>query len=134
MGKRLFSFLVVVILLFSFAACNQSEKNPDVSNNAVIPPATQISNEFAQQLPEFKFKENVIDSYDESLRYSFSVECSEREAKNYIKAVKDEGFVNGYPEQTPVSGNGYYKASNDEKYMIEIVYKNGILTVYVTRP
>ena len=38
------------------------------------------------------------------------------------------------PEQQPVSGDGYYKASNDNGYMIEIVHKAEVLTVYMTRP
>lgn len=77
------------------------------------------------QLPEFDFSSEIIDSYDE---------CSKSEFKKYINAVKGSGFVLGFPEQQPVSGDGYYKASNDKGYMIEIVHKADVLTVYMTRP
>lgn len=133
MLKKIFSILIITIIAFSVSSCEMKENNGP-TENGVIPPVTKIANEFAGQLPEFKFSEKLIESYDESLSYSFSVECSEKESEKYIKAVKNEGFTEGYPDAAPISGKGYYKASNAEGYMAEIVYKNGVLTVYVTRP
>ena len=131
MIKRLLAFISLFIVLFSFSSC----KNVDGGKgNGVIPASTKIANDFVQQLPEFDFSADIVDSYDESLRYSFSVECSNGEFKKYLNSVKDSGFVLGFPEQQPVSGEGYYKASNDKGYMIELVHKSGLLTVYVTRP
>ena len=131
MLKKITAMLSLLVIIFSFAACKDVEGG---EGNGVIPASTKIVNEFALQLPEFDFSSDIIDSYDESLRYSFSVECSKSEFKKYINAVKDAGFVLGFPEQQPVSGDGYYKASNDKGYMIEIVHKADVLTVYMTRP
>jgi hypothetical protein len=131
MLKKFTAIISLMIIILSFAACKDTE---DIEGNGVIPASTKIANEFALQLPEFDFSSDVVDSYDESLRYSFSVECSKSEFKKYLNSVKDSGFVYGFPEQEPVSGDGYYKASNDKGYMIEIVYKSDVLTVYVTRP
>lgn len=131
MTKKLFAFISLFIIIFSLASC----KNVDSGEgNGVIPASTKIANEFAQQLPEFDFSADIVDSYDEAIRYSFSVECSKSEFKKYLNAVKESGFVLGFPEQQPVSGEGYYKASNDNGYMIEMVLKSDLLTVYVTRP
>lgn len=131
MLKKITAMLLLLVIIFSFAACKDVEGG---EGNGVIPASTKIANEFALQLPEFDFSSDIVDSYDESLRYSFSVECSKSEFKKYINAVKDAGFVLGFPEQQPVSGDGYYKASNDKGYMIEIVHKADVLTVYMTRP
>lgn len=129
--KKFISLLFISVIIFAFASCN---KVPEEVVPNVIPPVTQIKNEFAEQLPDFKFSAQITDSYDESLRYSFSVECSDREFRKYLGEIEDSGFIYGFPEQTPVSGKGYYKASNDKGYMVEIVHKNNILTVNVTRP
>ena len=131
MLKKITAMLSLLVIILSFAACKDVEGG---EGNGVIPASTKIANEFALQLPEFDFSSDIIDSYDESLRYSFSVECSKSEFKKYLNAVKDSGFVFGFPEQQPVSGDGYYKASNDKGYMIEIVHKADVLTVYMTRP
>lgn len=131
MLKKIMAMLSLLVIIFSFAACKDIEGG---EGNGVIPASTKIANEFALQLPEFEFSSDIVDSYDESLRYSFSVECSKSEFKKYLNAVKDSGFVLGFPEQQPVSGDGYYKASNDNGYMIEIVHKAEVLTVYMTRP
>lgn len=131
MSRKFLAIFTLFIILFSFAACNNVDGG---EGNGVIPASTKIANEFAQQLPEFEFSSDIVDSYDESLRYSFSVECNKSEFKKYLNAVKDSGFVLGFPEQQPVSGEGYYKASNDKGYMIELVFKSNVLTIYVTRP
>ncbi len=133
MLKKIFSILLITIIAFSVSSCEMDDNNGG-TGNGVVPPVTMIANEFAQQLPDFDFSEETVESYDESLRYSFSVRCSEKESEKYIKAVKKEGFTEGYPDAAPVSGKGYYKASDAEGYMAEIVYKDGVMTVYVTRP
>ncbi|MBR2867697.1 MAG: hypothetical protein IKB88_01355 [Clostridia bacterium] len=129
--KKIISFLFISVIVFSFSSCN---KVPEEVVPNVIPPVTQIKNEFAEQLPGFKFSAEITDSYDESLRYSFSVKCSNSEFRKYLGEIEDAGFVYGFPEQEPVSGKGYYKASNDKGYMVEIVHKDGVLTVHITRP
>lgn len=140
MNKKIFILIISsLMLVLAFASCNKPEQNaqttaPSKAAPVVSVPETKIANDFAQQLPAFAFSSAIADSYDESLRYTFSVVCSQEEFNNYLAAVKNAGFTLGYPEQSPVSGNGYYKASNQNKYMIEIVYKNGELTVDLTRP
>ena len=131
MFRKSIAVISLFIIVLSLVSC----KNVDApQGNGVIPASTQIANEFVGQLPEFDFSSEIVDSYGESLRYSFSVKCSKSEYKKYINAVKDAGFVLGFPEEQPVSGEGYYKASNDKGYMVEIVFKSEILTVYITRP
>ncbi len=133
MLRKSIAVISLFIIVLSLASCKNID-NGEGNGNGVIPASTKIANEFALQLPEFDFSSEIVDSYGESLRYSFSVNCSKNEYKKYLDAVKSAGFVLGFPEQQPVSGEGYYKASNDKGYMIEIVYKSEVLTVYVTRP
>ena len=86
MLKKITAMLSLLVIILSFAACKDVEGG---EGNGVIPASTKIANEFALQLPEFDFSSDIIDSYDESLRYSFSVECGKSEFKKYINAVKD---------------------------------------------
>lgn len=142
MKKLIFCFITVLFIL-SFASCNKPEiadQTTPVSSPApvvIAPSETKIFNNFAAQLPNFVFKNAVaiVDNYEESLSYKFTVKSDFNEFNSYVAALKEAGFALGYPEQSPVSGEGYYKASNADKYMIEAVFaKNGEITVTVTRP
>ena len=135
--------LTVLIIVFSFVSCKKTDVPEDLtvpSGNAPVvhaPSETKIFNDFAAQLPNFVFRSAIaiVDNYDESLSYKFTVKSDSEEFKSYVAALKEAGFVSGYPEQAPVSGEGYYKASNSDKYMVEAVYaQNGEITVTVTRP
>lgn len=141
--KKLFICLSVIVLMLSFASCDkdgnadQTTAAPKDSPVVIAPSETKIFNDFAAQLPNFVFKSAVaiVDNYEESLSYKFTVKSDANEFKAYVSALKDAGFVSGYPETAPVSGEGYYKASNADKYMVEAVFTgNGEMTVTVTRP
>ena len=90
MYRKIISVLFIFAFAFSLVSCNMDDEVG--SDNGVVAPVTQIANEFSAQLPDFNFSEDIVDSYEESLRYSFSVECSEKESEKYIKAVKKVGF------------------------------------------
>lgn len=141
--KKIIVCFAVIVTVISFASCNKTEapaQTVPVTGKAPVvhaPSETKIFNDFAAQLPNFVFKNAVaiVDSYDEALSYKFTVKSDSAEFEGYVAALKEAGFVSGYPEQSPVSGEGYYKASNQEKYMIEAVFaKSGEMTVTVTRP
>ena len=141
--KRFISVLFIILTtVLAFASCNKADEfAPTAPAEPTQAPVvyegeTKIPNDFAKQLPDFKFSSEitVTPNYDESLEYVFSVASNETEFKAYVEALKKAGFVNGYPEQAPVSDDGYYKASNAEKYMIEVTFFGGELTATVTRP
>ena len=139
--KKTAIILFVIISLFIFASCHkiidESDTLPysDVQTGAFqVPSNTKIFNGFASQLPGFAFKNPIIESYDESFSYEFTVLSNSGEFKSYVEALKAKGFVSG-TEGYPVSGDGYYKATNSDRFMVEAVLKDGAnLTVTVTRP
>ncbi len=139
--KKLILILLVFISVFIITSCNKVTKEnstvPAVSSpSAVVHPQTntKIFNDFAAQLPEFSFKNSVVDNYDQSVSFKFSVKSSKEEYNAYVEALIKAGFVNG-TEGSPVVGEGNYKATNSERYMVEAVLVNGTdLTVTVTRP
>ena len=141
--KKFLICFAAVIIVFSFASCNKNDASEQTNVNSGSAPVvhapsdTKIFNDFAAQLPNFVFKSAVaiVDNYEESLNYKFTVKSDSEEFKQYVSALKEAGFVSGYPESAPVSGDGYYKASNADKYMVEAVLMNGNeITVTVTRP
>lgn len=139
--KKTAILLFVIISLFIFASCQKSIEEGDASPHSAVqtgafqaPTNTKIFNDFAAQLPEFIFKNSIVESYDESFSYEFTVSSDSGEFKSYIEALKAKGFVSG-TEGVPISGDGYYKATNSDRYMVEAVLKDGTnLTVTVTRP
>lgn len=138
--KKTASIIIAILLTFIFVSCNkmpeESGSLQDVSENTAAfyaPTDTKIFNDFAAQLPEFDFN-NTVENYDESLSFVFSVRSNSEEFNKYVDALKAKGFTGG-TEGAPVSGEGYYKAINAERYMVEAVLENGVnLTVTVTRP
>ncbi len=139
--KKTASFLIAILFVFLFASCKDvSDKENtapvDAGQSAVVhaPSDTKIFNDFAAQLPDFKFSNPIIENYDESISYVFSVKSNIDEFDAYVEALKNAGFVSG-TEGAPVSGQGYYKATNSEKYLVDVVLvDNSELTVIVTRP
>lgn len=139
--KKSILILFVIISVFLFVSCNkvsQEESSVSVvsSPSAVVHPQTntKIFNDFAAQLPKFTFKNTVVDNYDQSVSFKFSVKSDKDEYNNYVEALIKAGFVNG-TEGAPIVGEGSYKATNSERYMVEAVLINGTdLTVTVTRP
>lgn len=139
--KKTAVFFYAFLLVFLFASCQKtvSDSQPLLTSAGqtgafVAPTDTKIFNDFADALPAFQFKNTVIESYDESLSYEFTVKSNNAEFERYVVTLKNSGFNTG-TEGAPVSGEGYYKATNSDRYMVEAVLRNGTdLTVTVTRP
>lgn len=138
--KKTVSVFAAILIAFLFASCNKALEENDAAPESLTqtaafyaPSDTKIFNDFAAQLPEFSFA-NPIENYDESISFVFSVKSSNDEFNEYVEALKSAGFTGG-TEGAPVSGEGFYKAVNGDRYMVEAVLKDGIdLTVTVTRP
>lgn len=131
--KKIIAALLIVACAFSLFGCNikNDSKKPDIKNTTAAittEQSTKIYNHFKDRLPEFRFKNEPEGIYDESLKYSFSVESSEREFKKYVNALEKAGFgVNAS------SATGYYTASSEDSYFVEAALVNGILNVSIKR-
>lgn len=140
MLKKSLLIIIAVLLALLFASCNKAldesnsvPESPEQTAAFLAPSDTKIFNDFAAQLPDFDFA-NSVENYDESISFEFSVKSSSDEFGKYVEALKTAGFTGG-TEGAPVSGEGYYKATNADRYMVEAVLENGVnLTVTVTRP
>ena len=129
MFKRLLAFLLVFMLAVGFSACKVNKSNTSGKKDGeTTQKITRIYNSFKDTLPDFRFDSEPVENYVEGISYSFSAECSEKDFDKYIKAVKKTGF-----DVRSVEGNGYYKAHNAEKYFVEIVLVDGMITVFVKR-
>lgn len=130
--KKIFAVVLVLLISLSVAGCNIKNDNIDEKeSNDVITTTDQVTliyNHFKDRLPEFDFKKTVNDKYKESLSYSFSVECSDREFKKYVSALEDAGF-----NQNAVSAEGYYTASTEDSYFVEAALISGVLNVNVKK-
>jgi len=129
MFKRLLAFSLVFMLAVGFSACKVDKNNASGRKDSeTTQKVTKIYNSFKDTLPDFGFDSVPVENYVEGISYSFSAECSKSDFDKYIKAVKKTGF-----DVKPVEGNGYYKAYNAEKYFVEIVLVDGVITVFVKR-
>ncbi len=130
--KKIFAVLFVLVISLSVAGCNIKNDNIDEKeSDAVVTTTEQVTliyNHFKDRLPEFKFKKEVKDTYKESLSYSFSVECSDREFQKYVTALEDAGF-----SKNAVSAEGYYTASTEDSYFVEAALINGVLNVNIKK-
>lgn len=131
MLKKIISAALAVLLLAGLSACSIKDDTSDKTRFSVsttVLRETRIHNYFKDMLPDFEFENQVSESYEESVKYIFNVECSERECKKYIEALKEAGFVNSATET-----ESYYTASTDEGYFVEMTHINGMLTVYTKK-
>lgn len=130
--KKIFAVLLMLAIALGVAGCNLKNDSIDANeSSAVITTTEQITliyNHFKDRLPEFDFKKEVKDSYRESLSYSFSVECSDREFNKYVSALEDAGF-----NKNAVSAEGYYTASTEDSYFVEAALISGVLNVNVKK-
>lgn len=128
--KKLFALILAVIIVMSLASCSIKT----TSDSESVKPAettvkeTRIRNSYKDVLPDFKFKNEISENYEESISYSFNVECSEKECEKYIKQLKKSGFVNGATET-----ESYYCGVTDDGYFVEMVYVNGKITVFTKK-
>ncbi len=127
--KKLFSILIIASMLFCLASCD-SKDNKDNGTQAVshTKPVTKIYNDLADTLPEFTFKNELDETYDEGYSYSFTVKSTQREFEKYIKSAKNSGY-----SINEVNGENYYFAMNENGFKLECMYKDGSTIVTVSR-
>lgn len=130
--KKIFALVLIFVVALSAAGCNIKKDNIDEKESSSVitttEQATLIYNHFKDRLPDFDFKKEMKENYRESLSYSFSVECSDREFKKYVSELEDAGF-----NKNAVSAEGYYTASTEDAYFVEAALINGILNVNVKK-
>lgn len=129
MTKKLLALSLVLMIAVGFSACkvdknDTSGKKDDETTQRI----TKIYNSFKDTLPDFSFDSKPVENYVEGISYSFSAECTEKDFDKYIEAVQKTGY-----DVKPVEGKGYYKAHNAEKYFVEAVLVDGMITVFVKR-
>lgn len=134
MIKRLFSILIIVTTLFSLASCNVKDKTVKPDDNSKpqtvshTKPVTKIYNDLADTLPDFNFKSELQEYYDEGYSYSFTVKATQTEFNDYIKAVKNSGY-----SVSEVNGENYFFAMNANGFKLECMYKDGNIVLTVSR-
>lgn len=130
--KRIFALLLIVMCITCLFGCNIKQNNiPEKQKTTTVTiteQVTKIYNHFKDRLPGFKFKNEIEGVYDESLKYSFSVESSEREFKKYVDALEKAGF-----EVNPSSGTGYYAAVSEDSYHVEAALIENVLNVTIKK-
>lgn len=130
--KRIFALLLIVVFVICLFGCNIKQNNiPENQKTTVVTTTEQVTkiyNHFKDRLPGFKFKNEIEGVYDESLKYSFSVESSEREFKKYVNALEKAGF-----EVNPSSGTGYYAAVSEDSYHVEAALIENVLNVTIKK-
>lgn len=123
MIKKSAAVLLILLILITANAC--SVKKGDV--NIIISSTKQVTlvkNTFKDALPNYKFKNEINDTYSDGISYKFTVKCSQSDCEKYIEKVKKSGFV-----INPAVGTNYYSAQTEDNYSAEITYINGIMTV-----
>ena len=126
MLKRFAAAAAVLLVIFSFSSCNvKDDEIPEVS---VTVKETRVHNNFKDVLPKPDFDGEISENYDEGIKYSFNVKCSEKECEKYIKQLKKAGFVERATET-----KNYYTAVTEDGYFVEMTYINGNLTVYTKK-
>lgn len=132
--KKYLSFVIISILLLSFASCSVKDKSIKTDNNtgtqpvSYTKPVTKIYNDLADTLPDFDFKGELSETYDEGYSYSFSVKSSKTEFSEYVKALKSCGY-----SVNEVNGKDYFFAMNANGFKVECMYKNGNIVLLVSR-
>ncbi len=126
MLKRISAAFICVAMLITASACN-IDKNRDMTfesftAGSVTEAPTSARNFLKDIIPEFDFKESPAERFSGS-NYTFTVKCSEREYKKYIKELKKCGFI-----IKVVEDSGYFYAFNSENYLAEVMYVEEIMT------
>ena len=131
MLKKTLLIFVLLTFLFAVSACDSEYENSDkqgTNNYSYTARETKIYNYFKDRIPEFDFKNEPVEKYDEGISYVLTVRCSEKEYKKYIKKLKKSGFeLNSYEAET------YYSATDSDGYFAEVTYIEDMLTVYVKK-
>lgn len=128
MIKRISAGICAFALLLALSACSPDENDGELTANSTTVKETRIHNYFKDALPEFDFKNDPFEEYNEGISYVLRVNASEREVEKYLKELKKAGF-----EESAVEAENYYAARTADGYHIEITHIDGILTVYVRK-
>lgn len=128
MIKRIGAGICAFVLLLGLSACNSDKNGGESTANSTTVKETRIHNYFKDVLPEFDFKNDVSEEYNEGISYVLRAEASEKEVKKYIKELKKAGF-----DESAVESEKYYAARNADGYHIELTHIDEILTVYVRK-
>lgn len=128
MFKKICAGACALVLLLGLTACQPDNIEGQTVAESTTVKETRIYNHFRDVLPEFKFKNDPTEEYNEGISYVFRVEASEKEVEKYIKALQKSGFT-----ESAVEAEKYYAARNAEGYHVELTNIDGILTVYVRK-
>lgn len=130
MFKRFIAALSAVLIIFGMSACSikENETINKTSSDVTTVKETKVRNNFKDVLPKPKFDNEISEDYEEGIKYSFSVKCSEKECEKYIKQLKKAGFVERATET-----ESYYTAFTEDGYFVEMTYIGGNLTVYTKK-
>lgn len=120
-------FLFAVLICFCSCGVSNDMDKDKIKNNAVVTEqSTAVYNYFKDRIPEFGFKNEPVEKYDDGLNYILSVECSQKEYKSCIKKLKKAGF-----NLQSVEADTYYSAVDEEGYFVEVAYVGEMLTLYI---
>lgn len=125
MKKRFLALFLGFVILLSMAACSIEGSSSKEETPATTVKETRIYNNYKDVLPDFDFENPISEDYEESVKYSFNVKCSEKECEKYIKKLKNAGFT-----EKAIETDSYYTAYTEDGYFVEMTYINGNLTVY----
>lgn len=130
MKKRITAVLLLALISLSITSC-KIDNDIDLTGDATAQSTqkeTRIHNSFKDALPDFGFDSVPSENYREGVSYSFSAQCSEKDYKKYIDAVKKSGF-----NIKATEASGYYSAYTEDDYFAEITLVEGMITVFVKR-
>ncbi len=129
MIKKIFAGVCAFMLLVLLPSCKTEDNNfPETSTRSTTVMETRIYNYFKDVVPEFKFKNDPTEEYNEGISYVLRVEASEKEVKKFLKELKDAGF-----SESSVESEKYYAARNTDGYHVELTHIDGIMTLYVRK-
>ncbi len=128
MVKKLTAAVLAFAVVLCLGSCGfkngkSNDKNISVSITAK---STAVHNHFKDRIPQYGFKNRVVEKYEDGIGYSLSVKCTKGEYKNYLKKLKKAGF-----EINQVEAETYYSASDDMGYYAEVTYTGEMLSVYI---
>ncbi len=127
MVKKIGAGICAFALLLGLSACSP-DNGKGLTEPSTTVKETRIYNYFKDVLPEFDFKNDVSEEYNEGISYVLRVESSEKEVKKYLKELKKAGFA-----ESAVESEKYYAARNTDGYHVELTHIDGILTLYVRK-
>ena len=132
--KKIISVLLLLSVVFAFAACSVDEKTEDENKPKGTQPVsytqliTKIYNDLADTLPEFTFSNEISETYDEGYSYTITVKASQDEFNRYLEAVRAGDFT-----LEPITGENYYLAKNANGFKLECSYIDGSAIIQVSR-